>query len=513
MAALLDVPPRCEAPASPSPLTQSAVLATGRIGAAIVALVLPIALVRTLDPASVGRYKLLFLIAATLGTFLSLGFPASLYFFLPRHPDQRRALILRSVAVLACGGLLGALAIELGRPLLASRFHLTDPHELRYLAIYVAVWLPASLLPVLATIDGRVKLATATIAGFDVLRAFAMVSAALLYRRVDLVLAAAAAVAVLQGIVLAGYVARQRGQPAPVPVANSSSVARDQAAYALSYQGAIVANLVREQAHAYYVAAIVAPASYAIYAVGLLQVPFLGAVTQSLNDVLIVHGSAMHARRETGALVALWHRAVLGLAMLALPAFATLWVFAPELFRRMFGPLYVASVPVFRLSLLLLPMSIPLLHTMLRTTGRTSAAARAEVLTLVVALGTLPFLVHWLGTSGAVLSLVAASVVFQLSGAAVLAQELALGPAAFLPWRSLAMLASISAASALTARLLVGTLPPGARLLLGAPLAVAGFATLAWRAGLVPEEARTRAKAIGTRWRHAVALRPQHGRV
>jgi O-antigen/teichoic acid export membrane protein len=494
-------------------MAQSAVLAMGRVGAAMVALVLPIALVRTLDPASVGRYKLFFLMAATLGTLLSFGFPASLYFFLPRHPQQRRTLILRSMAILVLGGVVGAIALELGRPLLASGFHLTEHREVLLAAIYTGVSLPASLLPVLATTDGRMWLATGAIAGFDVMRALAMVGVALRYHRVDLVLAAAAVVATLQVIALALYVTRQPSEPELARKATDASLARAQTTYAFSYQGAIVANLIREQAHAYYVAGVVAPGAYAIYAVGLLQVPFVGALAQSLNDVLIVHGSAMHARRETEALVMLWHRAALGLALLVLPALAILWVFAPELFRVLFGPIYLASVPVFRVSLLLLPMTVPLLHTMLRATGRTVAAARAELLTLVVALGTLPILVGRFGTLGAVSSLVAASLVFQLSGASVLARELERGVATLLPWRALTLLVVVSASSALGARALVGALPPAGRLLLGAPIALAGCIAGSWRAGLVPPEAKARARSLVVRWRHAAASRPQRGRV
>ena len=495
-----------------SPIAQSAILTIGRVGAAAVAILLPIALVRALDLASVGRYKLFFLIASTLGTLLSLGIPASLYFFLPRHPTHRRALLVRSTTLLVGAGILAAMVIEVSRPLLASRFHLTDHREVLLAALYTAVSLPAALLPVIATTDGRVGLASAAIAGFDVLRALAMLGAALIYRRVDAVLAGAAGVAVLQLLALGGYVLRQPGERRPRKTEDMPSVGRAQLSYAVSYQGAIVANLVREQAHAYYVAGVVAPSAYAIYAVGLLQVPFVGAAAQSLNDVLIVHGSEMHARGDTPALVALWHRAVLALALFAVPAFATLWVFAPELFRVLFGPAYVASVPVFRLSLLLLPMSVPLLHTMLRATGRTGVAARAELLTLFVALGTLPLLVSRFGTIGAVISLVVASLVFQVSGSSALARELHRRPTDFLPWGALLRLGLFAGASAVTARALTGFLPPIGRLAIGAPIAIAACLTVAWYRGLVAEGDRARVLATALRWRHAAMLPFSHWR-
>jgi O-antigen/teichoic acid export membrane protein len=374
-----------------------------------------------------------------------------------------------------------------------------DHREVLLAALFTAVSLPAALLPVIATTDGRVGLASMAIAGFDVLRATAMVSAAVAYRRVDAVLAAACAVMMVQLLSLGAYLSMRGGTTPASETEEGSAVVRRQLGYAASYQGAIVANLVREQAHAYYLAAHVSPVAYAIYAVGLLQVPFLGAAAHSLNDVLIVRGSEMHGRGEVNELVALWHRSALALASVAFPVFATLWIFAPELFRVLFGATYDASVPVFRLSLLLQPLTVPLLHTMLRATGRTGAAARAEIVSLVVAVGSLPFLVHRMGLVGAVTSLVVASLAFQLTGSRVLLSELRRTPATLLPWRTLALLLGASLGSAVASRLLVAALPPVARLALGVPASFALCLCIAWVTGLLPPEGRARVRALAAR--------------
>lgn len=511
MAALLDLlvtdaatrvddDPAGGARARASPIADSAVLAAGRIGAAAVAIVLPVALVRVLDPASVGRYKLLFLIASTLGTLLSLGIPASLYYYVPRYPGSRRRMLVTAVVILVAAGVLGGTILEMARPLIASRFALHDQREIALAALFTALSLPAGLLPVLATTDGRVGLASIAIAGFDVLRATAMVGAALAYRRLDAVLVAASSIMMLQALSLGGYLFSGRRAVVVHDAEPTPSIVRRQLRYAASYQGAIVANLVREQAHAYYVAANVTASGYAVYAVGLLQVPFVGAVASSLNDVLIVHGSEMHARGDDGALVALWHRSALALASIAFPVFTTLWVFAPELFQILFGATYAASVPVFRLSLLLLPMSVPLLHTMLRATGRTGAAARAEVVSLVVAIGSLPFLVHRMGPLGAVTSLVLASLAFQFVGSRVLLSELRQTAAGILPWRGLASLFGAALVGAILARVLMEPFPSVARLALGAPTSFAACVAIAWTTGLLPAEVRDRVRAGARRF-------------
>jgi hypothetical protein len=68
-------------------VAQATALTAAQLFSAAQGIVVPVVLVRVLEPASVGHYKQLFLLAATLQTLFGFGIPASLYYFVPRDGD------------------------------------------------------------------------------------------------------------------------------------------------------------------------------------------------------------------------------------------------------------------------------------------------------------------------------------------------------------------------------------------------------------------------------------------
>jgi O-antigen/teichoic acid export membrane protein len=487
-------------PPQRSALADSAVLAGGRIVASAATAVIPIAIVRLLDQAEVGHYKQLFLISSTLVALLGLGIPASLSFFIPRHPGMAGRLLGQSTLILVVAGAVGGIAIVAARPLLERHFELTSLRAIVYVAAFTAVSVPVSLFPVAATADGRVGTASLAIAGFDMLRAAAMVVAALLVGRSDAVVAAAAVIALLQAAVYVAYLARRVPDDADARGPAFPVVARAQLAYALTYYGATVASVLRDQAHSYYVAASVAPDRFAIYAVGLAPVPLVSAIAQSLTDILIVRGSALHRERAFDALLEVWHRSLLNLAIIVVPIVAAVEVFAPELFGTLFGAPYLASVPVFRVWILLLLFQIPLLHGILRTLSLTRSATSAEVASLIVGLVTLPLFVRLWGPLGAVLSLAAGAIAFQVLGMRAVRSSFAAAAAYAFPWPALLRLSLVATTVALAVRLGVGGLPTVLRLMLGLPIALAGSFALALQAHVISDADRAQMIRAATRW-------------
>ena len=83
---------------------------------------LPIVLVRCLDTATFGEYRLLWLIVGTLLYVGTLNMAGGLYFFLPRsEPEKKRLYIHQTWIYLAAVGLLCGLAVGLLNPLANHR--------------------------------------------------------------------------------------------------------------------------------------------------------------------------------------------------------------------------------------------------------------------------------------------------------------------------------------------------------------------------------------------------------
>jgi O-antigen/teichoic acid export membrane protein len=314
------------------------------------------------------------------------------------------------------------------------------------------------------------------------LQSAALVVAAWWSRDLSVLLAAACGVMVVEvGALVAYLVWRARSGDTP-----RTGLLREQLAYALPFAAAAFVGLSRDKLHAFYVGTTMTAAQFAVYAIGLLQIPAIDLLTQTVGEVVVLENTEHVAAGRVLQARATWHRAAVALAVILLPAFAVAEVFAPEVVTVLFGRDYAGAVPVLRTNLLLLPLAIFLTSPLLRATADLRLMLGADLASLAVAIATLVPLVRAFGPAGAVGSLVAGFATFSLIGSRRNAARLGLGLATFLPWRHLATLLVVAGVCAGIGRLLVQPVPPFWRLGLGPATSLALYAAVLWWTGLLP---------------------------
>lgn len=462
------------------------VTAARMLGYAIVVAV-PIVVVRVLDQATFGNYKQLFLIAETLVSLFTIGLPASLWYLVPRAPQYAQRLFTQTLLLLGFLGAVGAGVLLLAGPWVGRLFDAPLDPYFGWLSLYVALAIPGSLLYVTLMIDRRARLAGLSLAGLDVLRGALIVTAAALTGDLTLIIIAGTVALAVQLVALLAYLIWRRSQGT---WETHPGLVRDQLAYALPFAGTAMIGLTRDKAHAYFVAANFSVTQFAVYAVALLNIPFLGYISQTVAEVVILENAGHFAAGRRDEMRRVWHRASYMLALLLLPIFIVLEVFASDVITTLFGIEYLASVPLFRAYLCIMPLSILLSSPMLRATGDLRLMLVADIASLAVTIAVLVATVATLGPMGAVLSLLAGQATFVAIASVRSATRLGLGLGNFLPWGSvLGVLATASAASIIPFVALQGV-HPTVRLLVGGPVAGLLYAGLAWRLGLVPESER-----------------------
>src|SRR5438094_10192254 len=107
---------------------------------------LPVVLVRCLDGATFGEYRLVWLAAATVMALATLGMPGALYYFLPRSDaETRRLYIHQTLAFLASTGLLAAFIVSPLNPWLPATLHPLAKYG-ALLPAFVVLWVVSVLL-------------------------------------------------------------------------------------------------------------------------------------------------------------------------------------------------------------------------------------------------------------------------------------------------------------------------------------------------------------------------------
>jgi O-antigen/teichoic acid export membrane protein len=147
--------------------------------------------------------------------------------------------------------------------------------------------------------------------------------------------------------------------------------------------------------HNYFVSSRFGSVVFAVYSVGCFQLPLMNLIGEATAVVLIPQIALLQRRGETEQITALTLRALRKLALVAFPLFCFLMVVAPEFLTLLYTDRYRESVPIFRVNLLMIPMSVLLVDPILRA----YAEYRYQLLGLRVLLFILQFSLLWLATS------------------------------------------------------------------------------------------------------------------
>ncbi|HEY3448658.1 MAG TPA: polysaccharide biosynthesis C-terminal domain-containing protein [Myxococcales bacterium] len=443
-------------------------LIVSRFFVAVASAVLPLVLARRFSPADYGTYKQLFLVAQTLFYVLQLGVPQSLYYFVPRTA-HRRPYLVHALVFLAGAGVLAAAALVWQAPRVAGWMH--NPELARHapaLAVYLFGTLCSVPLEISLTASGRTRAASAFYAGSELLRAAAMTLPAVLGWGVQGVMAGVAGWALLRAAVTWAVVPRGTSGP---------WLAREglweQLRYALPFGAAIAVGLPQGYFHQYFVAAHEAPAAFAVYSVGLFQVPFVDLLYSPTSEVLMVSLGELDREGRLAERAGVFRGAVARLAYAFVPLAVFLGVAAPSFISALFTEKYLAAVPIFRVGVASVLLAALPLEGVLRARGETWHILAASALKAVVNVPAVVVGVWRFGLVGAVGAWLASEVVGKAALLWRVPRALGAPLRRLMPWAELgrAAFASLAgAAAAWAAQAAFAGLRPIAVLVLGAAL-------------------------------------------
>ncbi|MEW6221539.1 MAG: oligosaccharide flippase family protein, partial [Thermodesulfobacteriota bacterium] len=382
-----------------APGLRSQVLTLGRARAleSATQLVLPMVLVRLLPVEEYGQYRLFWLATATLTLVMPLGMPRSLLYFLPRLPREERATYVgQTLLVLAATGLAAALLLSPANPWRpAAVAALPWP----WLAGFAGLSVLTTTLDYLPNADGDLAGQAWSLVGLAALRA-GIVTAAALAGGLPLVFAGLAAYALARCGLLLVYVARRHGWP---ELARVRRHLRPHLSHAIPFGLNASLFQLRRQAELWLVALMFPANAFAIFTVGVTQLPVVDVARQVLADVTLPRMSALQAQGRHAQLLAVNQRANLAAAVLIFPVVAFLFAFAREALAVAFTPAYLEAAPVLRISLLAVArMAVDASGILMAFSQRRFVLGTGAVL-LAVSVATSGLGAWWLGPVGAAL--------------------------------------------------------------------------------------------------------------
>jgi O-antigen/teichoic acid export membrane protein len=346
-------------------------------------LLTPIALVRLLDQAEFGEYRLFWLIANTTVMLLALGVDRSLLYFIPKSTvDDRRRFVSQTMVYFLGAGVFAGLMMLTGSIWLPDSVgSLTEPRYV--LAMFIVVWVASLPVNVLPNADRNIVWQSRIIIAISILRAIVVVGAAWLTSDLQTVFIALLAWAALQWVILIYYVGTRYGLKLPMPTRSSFD---RQLSYAIPFGLSRIFTGSRRQGEQWIVAYLFTPASLAVFSIGMSFLVVLRLVRSSVGNVLLPKMSRSSANEDMGRALELNSRGNIAVVMFAAPTVAFIWFFAEPLIRFLYTQTYIDAVPILRVYLLTLLVMSTELATVLMILEQGRHVAKVNAMVLIVSL-------------------------------------------------------------------------------------------------------------------------------
>lgn len=425
------------------------VLMSGRVLGFMAAFIIPIVLARVFDQLDFGTYKQLFLVYTTLFGLAQLGMAESLYYFLPFESKKGGRYVLNAWLVMAGAGLACLLILTSQAEQVAALLNNESVIRfLPYIGLYLLFMLMSVMLEIVMTVRREHVSASVSYALSDLLRACLYIMPVLFIADLEWLMTGALLFAVVRFCFTVVYLARSFGFSG---LQLDKPVLKQHLAYALPFGLAGFIEILQLNFHMYAVAYRFDPVTFAIYAVGCLQVPLIDILMTSTSNVMMVNMRRQLREKRPAAVLAIWLDSVRKLALVLFPLISLLLVVAPVLIVLLFTSAYADSVPVF----MVWTASSALVCLLTDGVLRVYADNRYLIFQNLIRLAIIASLIHWFidqyALIGAVMVTTFATVVIKIMALFRISRWMNVGLIKLLPWRSLLLTLLASGGAALPA--------------------------------------------------------------
>jgi O-antigen/teichoic acid export membrane protein len=434
-------------PSSGASLTTQAfwLLAAKTVGFAMT-MALPLVLVRALSQLEFGLYKQAFLAVGTAVTVLPVGFGMSAFYFLPRQRANHPAVVLNILMVhLAVGGVAAALVV-VWPGILSSIFGSTDlvPYAPAIAAVIVT-WTVAAFLEIIPVACQDLVASTAFIVGSQASKTLVFVVAARAGGSIGALFAAAIVQGLVQTAVLVVYL--QMKFPG-FWRAFDVEMLRTQASYALPLGlSSLVLKLQTDLPH-YFVSHAFGATAYAIFAVGVFNLPLVGLLRESVGSVMLPRVSRLEQDEDRREILLLVARVARKLAIVYFPLYVYLLIVGREFIRLLFTSQYAASWPIFAVYITVIPAGVLVLDPITRAYAEQRFfLLKLRLVLFGLMITALSLGITRLGLIGTIALVVAVQLIGTAGAAVRLGHVMHLRAADFKPFAALGRIAVASAAA------------------------------------------------------------------
>lgn len=210
---------------------------------------------------------------------------------------------------------------------------------------------------------------------------------------------------ILSFIKLAAIILLQR-QPLKVPIVSSPENFTEHWLYVGVYD---VMGIVSKWADKLILVYILSASEFAVFFNGSIEIPLFGILTSVTGSYMMLYISKQES--DSSRILNIFRQTFVSLSAVVFPLFFFFFFFRYEVFTFLFGNAYREAVPIFAVSLLVIPLRINNYTSILQCFSKGKIVAIGSLIDLVVAIVLVFILYKWMGMPGAALAMVLSTLV------------------------------------------------------------------------------------------------------
>jgi len=363
---------------------QSQILILGQALSFAFNFLVPVVVVRFFNVSEYGVYKQLFLVIMTVTVILPFGIAESLYYFIPRNKDNQQHYIFQTVGFLfLAGALFLGIMLFRGKSILSS-LNLGELNEyVVTLSLYIVFMCISLPLERILVSRERVKLSSSVTVISEVLKGICIVSATVLTRDLKVVMNLLVGFSVLRMAAFFYYLASSNLMFFSIGKLDTKRL-KEQLRYSLPFGFAVVVATIRRFFHQYLISFYFAARDFAIYSVGVFQLPLMNVIYTTVSNVALIRISECHQKKEYGKIIEIWLNSSRKLALIYFPVTLLFILSSKEFITIFFTDQYLDSIPFFIVTLLQLPVDVFITHSILKAYNENRYILHLNIIALIM---------------------------------------------------------------------------------------------------------------------------------
>ena len=338
---------------------QAGVVGSGRSIYVASVFIMNIGLARMLGIEGFGAFQQVFMFSAIFMMF-TLGLPETMFYFLPRLTDKERPRFLgQTIMMMGITGIVVGMILWYGAPSFARVQNNQDiVTGLRLFGIYGAFLIASSFADPLFIIFKKVGYLFSITVGHGLFFVGITVWNYVAQPPLDSLFMAMAVFGAVKWILSLVMVLSMKPVTGPVWFRQGRSMVLLQLTFALPLALTAAIEIISRWMDKFVVSVMFGPETLGVFYVGAIELPFVGVLVSSVYSVVAPVLNTHHHKGDTEAFTRMVINTLKFISKFIWPVFAYLVVFADHLVPLVFSGAYDASVPPFRIYLLLMPLRI-----------------------------------------------------------------------------------------------------------------------------------------------------------